>query len=241
MRSKHRLFATTLAAVLVLSIVGPGLAMADHDMDDTDAGPSIDVEQTDGVVVTVQDENGTVENASVGVTLDDENATYDGAGEYVTDENGTVELQSPEETVNVTITAESANATGTVHETLVADGAEDEDANDAFGTDVQAYVHSLLNGDGSDVPMGYDVARFVTENNPGNAPDHAGPKDGTARPDHAGPDGERGPPEHAGPDGDKGKDRHDDEQVDGSDDGDEDQETADEETDDGDTEDGSSD
>lgn len=231
MRSKHRLFALTLAAVLVLSVVGPGLAMAQED-DSTESNSELDVgvAQEDGVVVTVSDENGTVENATVEVTVADENLSYAGADNYTTDENGTVGLPAPEETLNVSIYAERGDSSGGV-EALLEAGEEEDTEGGAFGQEVQQWVHDLLNGDGSDVPMGHQVAEFVTENNPGKAPDHAGPKNDTGRPGHAGPDGERGPPEHAGPaeDGGGPNDEADDETEDEAD---EEAETGEDETED---------
>lgn len=235
MRSKHRLFAMTLAAALVLSVVAPGLAMAEeHDGDDVDDGVTELNVAVDDLTVAVTDGNDSaVANASVNVSVVDENKTYDGAGDHTTDENGTVELPAPEETVNVTVTAEKdgASTTATLEATEGEEEEDEDDSNDAFGQDVQAYLQDLLNGNGADVPMGHHVAEFVTENNPGNAPDHAGPKDDKDKPEHAGPDGERGPPDHAGPDEDRGG--PDDE----SDDGTEDVETEEDETDDDDSDD----
>ena len=70
-------------------------------------GLELDVENTDGEpVVTVTDNDTAVENASVNVTAADENATYVGAGDYETDENGTVTLDAPEEDVTIDVTAE---------------------------------------------------------------------------------------------------------------------------------------
>lgn len=233
MRPNKRLIALTLSAVLLLSVIGPGLAMADeHETDDSETELNVAVSD---LTVSVTDGNGSaVENATVNVTLDDENATYNGTGDYTTDENGTVELPAPEETVNVSVTAAKDNVTASTTATLEAaeeDDEEEDGSNDAFGQDVQAYVHALMNGEGSDVPMGHHVAEFVTENNPGNAPDHAGPKNDTGMPDHAGPDEDkRGPPDHAGPDKDKNEGKNKGGQDAGTDDVSDDGEN---ETDDG--------
>ena len=72
-------------------------------------------ETTATVVVSQYDEP--VENATVNVSVD-ENTTYDGTGEYTTDQNGTVMLPAPDESVNVTVTAEYANLSATATESL---------------------------------------------------------------------------------------------------------------------------
>lgn len=218
MNPNTRFVAVALSAILALSVIAPGLAVADTASDNGTL--NINVSQHDEVVATVTDDNGSVENATVNVTVDDENATYEGAGTYATDENGTVGLPTPEETVNVTIGAAYENRTAETSVTLAAaedgdDGATDE----PFGYRVTAFVHALLNGDadGDDNrSVGERVAGFVTSNNPGNAPDHAGPgnssepssdDDTDERPESSTPsaDDERsGPPTHAGPDGDAG-------------------------------------
>ncbi|MGM0397374.1 MAG: DNA primase [Halobacteriota archaeon] len=60
-----------------------------------------------------------VENATVNVTLDDENASYSGTdGEYETNDHGLVDIPSPEETVDVTVTATSENLTAQTQATL---------------------------------------------------------------------------------------------------------------------------
>ena len=217
-------------------------------------GLELDVENTDGEpVVTVTDNDTAVENASVVVALADdadENASYAGTGDYETDENGTVELPAAEENVTVEITAEYENET--VSTTVDLTTGEEADEEQPFGLQVREFIESLEDREGG---IGAAVSDFVTENNPGNAPDHAGgpggPDDaddedadaenesdapGNA-PDHAGPngdDGERGPPDHAGPDGD---DDADDEDAEEDDADDEDAEEDDAEEDDADDED----
>lgn len=193
--SQHkRIAAVALSVLLVLSVVGPAIATAQEEEGELE----VEVEQDDGVLVTVSDENGSVENASVNVAVDDENATYDGAGGHETDANGAVELPAPNETVSVTVTATHDNLTATASETLEADNDsnESDEAVDPFGQQVQEFVHSLLDGEGDEnLTIGYQVANFVLENNPGNAPDHAGP------PAHAGNTSntsDAGPPAHAG-------------------------------------------
>lgn len=207
--SQHkRIAAVALSVLLVLSVVGPAIAAAQEDGE-----LEVEVEQDDGVLVTVSDDNGTVENATLNVSVDDENATYDGAGEYETDENGTVELPAPNETVNVTMVAGHDNRTGSASVTLE-DSNESDEAEQPFGLQVQEFVHSLLNGEGDEnLTIGYQVANFVLENNPGNAPDHAGPPahagnatngSDAGPPENVTNGSDAGPPEDAGNGGDQG-------------------------------------
>lgn len=95
------------------------------------------------------------------------------------------------------------------------DGNETVDENETgsvpFGMQVSAFVHALIGNSGDDanatndsnVSIGQRVAAFVTANNPGNAPDHAGPKNDTdsdrGKPAHADSGNETGKPAHAGP------------------------------------------
>ncbi|WP_435069176.1 DNA primase [Haloplanus sp. C73] len=80
----------------------------------TDLEPALDVSiagADDGsVVVSVMRGDSAVENATVNVTA---NATYTDAGEYETDENGTVTLANPDQTVELTVTAMEGNDTAT--------------------------------------------------------------------------------------------------------------------------------
>ena len=179
------------------------------------AGLAVDVTNTDGApLVTVTDDDESVENASVNVTTaPDQNVSYGGDGDYVTDENGTVTLPAPDENVTIAVTATSENETvsTTADLTVSADTVEDDQP---FGQLVREFIDQLQDREGG---IGAAVSDFVTDNNPGNAPDHAGspggPSDGNATdagnasdapgnaPDHAGSgaDGEQGPPDHAGP------------------------------------------
>jgi hypothetical protein len=211
------LFALIGTALLVVSVFAPAVSAgaatataagnADLGVDVTQAG--------DDVEVSVTKNDTGVEGADVTVEPVGGNATYEGAGEYVTDEEGVVELGAPEENVTVAVTAayrnETANTTVELrNESYVEDGNE----TDAFGQEVSAYVEQLLSGDHAGVgPM---VSEFVTENNPGadNRPDHAGPpedrgpdrddadEDGEDADDNETDDEERGPPEDRGPDRD---------------------------------------
>ncbi len=72
----------------------------------------IGVDQSgDDVVVTVTQYGDAVEGANVTAAAADENETYDGAGEYVTDANGTVSLVAPSQSLNVTLNASYDNLT----------------------------------------------------------------------------------------------------------------------------------
>jgi len=182
---------------LVLFALGPGAATAAAAAGNTAGTDSLDVSVSQagnaGPTVTVTDNDTAVENASVTVDALD-NGTYEAAGEtYTTDANGTVTLPEPEENVSVEVTATTGNATGSTTADLTVAG-ENETA--SFGDRVSAFVQSLLSGNATGI--GQQVAEFVTENNPGNAPEWAGPpEDGERGPPE---DGERGPPADAGQD-----------------------------------------
>ena len=167
--------------------------------EDEDLELSIDVEQDGDALVTVTDDvTGDPVEADVNVSTVEENASYDGVDKYEDVENGTVELPEPEETVEVSITASYENESVTDEVTLKSTEDQIVEENDTFGSMVSSFVGTLEPSDG-DGDIGPQVASFVLEHNPGNAPDHAGP------PEHAGPDGnetEQGPPENPGPNGD---------------------------------------
>lgn len=153
--------------------------------------PTLDVEADqapDGradVAVTYSITGDPATGATVNVSTADENDTYEGEGVHTTDENGSVTLPAPEETVAIKLDAVAGPTEGSAsvllqNQTAVAENYE------TFGAQVSAFVHSVLGG--SDDGIGRIVADFVTSNNPGNAPDHAGPPD----------DGDRGPPDAVG-------------------------------------------
>ncbi|WP_049929057.1 collagen-like protein [Halopiger goleimassiliensis] len=183
---------------------------------------SIGVSQNEDVVVSVTDGNeSAVANATLDVSDADENATYAETGQYTTDASGTVPLAAPNETVDVTFTASTDDASAETTVTL--EGSADEP--ESFGQLVSSFVQNLE----TDGPAGLSVSEFVLEHNPGNAPDHAGPpgEDGKqGPPDHAGPshddDDQRGPPAHAGPSDDE-DDEDEDEEDDDDDDDDDDE------------------
>lgn len=72
---------------------------------------------TGNATVTVTDNGSVVSNATVEVTAP--NVDYAGEGNYTTDENGTVTLPNPNETVSVDLTATADNQTGTATVELV--------------------------------------------------------------------------------------------------------------------------
>lgn len=172
---------------------------------EADDGPeevSIDVTQNGDVLVEVTDGNESLEGATVDVALaddeDTENVSYAGTGSYTTDENGTVSLAGPDETVSVTFTATAGDESASTTVTLQGVDEEEEEPEN-FGQMLEDFKENELT---DDEPQGLQIASFVVENNPGNAPDHAGP------PSHAGPPGgdnesTQGPPGHAGPPGDE--------------------------------------
>ena len=190
---RHTLTAVALAAAMIFAVLAPLGAAAGAATAATNDDLSIDVDQTDGVVVTVTHNETAVENTTLEVSLEDEDDSYEGVGNHTTDENGTVELPTPNESVDVTLAASVGGMSDEVTVTLEA--ADDEDENEqpgSFGALVSQFVDD--NKDDTDGPFGIAVANFVIQNNPGDAPEHAGP------PSHAGPpaDDERGPPAHAG-------------------------------------------
>ncbi|WP_411963654.1 hypothetical protein [Haloferax sp. YSMS24] len=163
-----------LTAETTVSVDGNDLALSVEQVDNT------------SVVITVTDDGELLEEANVTVSGD-----YTDAGDYVTDENGTVNLSAPlQNNTTLEITAEHMGET--VSKTVTLDGDVEED--DPFGALVSSFVERLKQQAG-DGPMGQAVSDFVTENNPGKAdekrPDHAGKKD-------KGKDKQQGPPAHAG-------------------------------------------
>jgi uncharacterized GH25 family protein len=133
------------------------------------------------------------ENATVEVDLSGtENTTYAGTGTHETDMNGTVGLPAPEETVTVTVTASYQGAEEAIVATVEGIDAIDESL--PFGQQLQQFKATL----DDDNRTGREIASWVTENNPGNAPDHAGPKGPSEGENATDGSDERGPPAHAG-------------------------------------------
>lgn len=193
------------AALLLVASVAPAVA--------TDGSLSVSVSQEeDDVTATVTHNGSAVENGTVDVTATGENATYAGEGTHTTDENGTVTLPSPDENVTIDVTAEHGNETAATTAELTIAGENETTANESFGARVSAFVHSLLDGTDDQRRIGRVIAGWVVENNPGNAPDHAGPPGddtgqaegnvtATGAPENPGKDNGHGPPEHAGSNG----------------------------------------
>jgi hypothetical protein len=221
MSSRKRIAALALSVLLVLSVVGPALAVAQDEQTATDSSDDgdlrFDVEQgsDDTLVITVYDDNGTVEGATVTVDTvddgddesenetesaegtseetddepsDDDESTYAGTGSYTTDGNGTVTIPAPDASVELVITVTDGDRT-TTSEVRTNPG-----VGVPFGQLVQSFVQDLLDSDGNE-SIGQQVSAFVREHNPGNAPEHAGP------PEDRGPENrtDRGPPEDRGP------------------------------------------
>ena len=193
-------------------------------------GLELDIADTDGEpIVTVTDDDEAVANASIVVALADdadENASYAGTGEHETDENGTVELPAPEEDITVEVTAAYEDESVSTTVGLTVEEEEDEEIeSQPFGQLVREFIENIGDRDGG---IGGAVSDFVTENNPGNAPDHAG---GPGGPDEADGDDDAGneseapgnAPDHAGPGGDDAEDDTDDEDESEEDDADEDE------------------
>ena len=235
MSSNRKLIAVMLSTVMLLSVVGPGLAAAEE----VEPTLNIEVTQDENVEITVSDDGEGVEGASVDVAVLDEDADYEGVEDLTTNENGTVVIDAPEETVNVSISASHGDKTGETE--VMLEGVNDDDESDSdgpFGQKVMEYVHGLLSGANDydeNKTFGQQVADWVVSNNPGNAPDHAGPSGDQGPPDHAGPsdDDRQGPPTHAGPsdadasDDDTDEDDENDEEDGENDDGDDDDEEED--------------
>ena len=231
---RTKLFALYAAVGLALLAVGPGLAAAADSAGNTDVGNTlaVGVSQADDGSATVsvtQNETG-VGNASVVVETAD-TASYVGTGNYTTDDDGTVGLPAPEQNVTVDVTATADNHTATTTADLTV-ASENRTEFDTFGLEVSAYVNDLLGDENRTGGIGPAVASFVTANNPGNAPDHAGPPahvtgenesdDNETHPsERQGPpadifddeenddsetDDRRGPPEDAGPPEDRADD-----------------------------------
>ncbi|ELZ37617.1 hypothetical protein [Halorubrum tebenquichense] len=228
------------------------------EFDDRNVSATVDIEAPDGLeldvadtggepVVTVSDGDGPVENATVVVDLADdagENASYAGTGEYETDSNGTVALPAAEGNVTVDVTASDDERTvSTTVELTTGEG--DALEGTPFGQLMRDFIENISDRDGG---IGGAVSDFATENNPGNAPDHAGngsDDDGNASdapgnaPEGVGngsDDGERGPPDHAGPNGDDAEDDEaeadDTEEADGAEDDAEEDDAEDDDDDD---------
>lgn len=213
--SRNKTRAVLLAAVMVLSVAAPALvgtagAAAANATLDVSVTQHDDGSATVSVTETENNNTSAVAGANVNVSVTDDNKTYAGSGDYVTDANGTVELPAPNQSVEVSVTASDDGRTASTTARLTP-GEDDDGGNaSAFGQRVSSFVHDLQSSNNTtDVPMGVLVANFVLQANPGNPPDHAGPPEWltndsvnktTGPPEHAGPPGNEtaGPPDDAG-------------------------------------------
>lgn len=186
----RKLFALAGAMVVVLSVLGPGVAAAASSGNQDAGNLSVDVTQDDDDVTVKVTYNG---SAASGANVTVSDGSYAGTGEHVADDDGEVDLPAPENNTTITVTASYEGETASTTADLTAGDDGDGNASDAFGQQVSAFVHELLeNGTDDNESVGQAVSEFVTENNPGQGPpDHAGPPD----------DGEQGPPEEKGNNG----------------------------------------
>ncbi|MFB6135091.1 MAG: DNA primase [Halanaeroarchaeum sp.] len=156
--------------------------------------------------ITVTDGGERVDGATVTVSVVG-NGTYAYADTYEA-ENGTLTLPAPTENVTVDVLSTFANESDTATVDLLAP--TDENPNNDFAESLVRFIH-FLQVEGTDGPLGQEIAEFVHEHNPApdNArgpPEHAGPpQDGEDSDEREGnvtaaedeDDGVRGPPEHA--------------------------------------------
>lgn len=209
MSSATRLGAMVMAAVMVLSVATPAVATEPADISVSVGNTSFTVEVT---------HNGTpVNDTAVDVTPTDSNATY-GGDSGLTDANGTVTFDLPENETEVNISTTFNGTETTITEVLPAAGETEPtwDGHGPFGQWVISWLKNLLPPDSGDV-LGQIVSDLVTKNNPGS--DHRSAKanpGGNGPPDHAKNDksddagtqdeagNEGGPPDHAK--NDKGND-----------------------------------
>lgn len=209
---------TLTKGILLFAVVTVGVAaVGAADVAAAEDDLTINVTETDvEPVVTVTSNATAVENASVNATtVEGQNVTYVGEGDYETDANGTVTLEPAEEDVTINVTATVGNETAATTADLVAPS-ENEPAN--FGQLIREFIMDIDDRSGG---IGDVVSEFATSNNPGNAPDHAGaPGNASDAPGNAGgnaSDDRQGPPEHAGNGSEAGPPDHDG--GNGSDDG----------------------
>ena len=143
-----------------------------------EAGLDLDIEQDEDytVLITVTDNETAVADANVTVEPVPPGQTYNESGTHVTDANGTVMLDPPENNLLTEISVTHANET--VTEQVMLEAASEEEPGEAgdppenFGQLMKAFVHELGQ---TENPRGMYIAPFAIEHNPGNAPAHAGP------------------------------------------------------------------
>lgn len=189
MGHKTRLLATLLAAAVILSVATP-VALAT-------IPATIDVEQAASTyAVTVTHNETPVNDSTVTVTPTDPNASYAGV-EGVTDDDGTVTFDQPQNETEVNVTA-TWNGT-TVQSSVTLDGMGDDEGQtaNAFGQEVVDHLNEIMQGLGidSNEPIGQQLSAWIVENNPGA--DH---RSDNANPGGNGPSGQTGQSDHAGTD-----------------------------------------
>ena len=208
-----QILVVSVAVVMAFSVIGPAAAADRLDVSVSQDG--------DDVMVSVT-ENGTQNSTAVEgatVTVDGPNTTY---GDYVTGDEGTVELPAPEDNVTAHIVASVGNRTGSITAHLTADSTGNKttvpaypvefNANETlddgtvnysnvsvedsvpFGLYVRSLVHTAVDTNPTNT-VGQIVAPFATTFNPGHGtPEHAGPPANVTRgpPENV----TRGPPEN---------------------------------------------
>lgn len=260
MKSTLKLGAMALAAMLVLSVVAPAVLAASA-AGNTAGNASVTTGEAENVTNSSAEIHGEVEglhddeSATVSFTywVEGDSANATNTASATTDEDAEFKetvtgLQNNTTYVYVAkaeVTNSTSGETYTVsgEESTFTTGAEEDEgdgnASDAFGQDVSAFVHGLLENESVDnQSIGQMVSEYVTENNPGadKRPDHAGPPEDRGKsadkrqgpPEDKGQDGDRGPPADRGPGGDDA----DTDDADTDADTDEDDEDDEEETED---------
>lgn len=244
METNTRLAALAGAVLLVMAAIAP-FAVAATTAENAAGNVAVETHEASDVTNTSATLNGELtelpedENATVYFTYweegDSENAVETESG--TNDEPATFhyELDGLEENTTYVYVAhaEAGDSAASGEQVTFTTGAEDEkdeNATDAFGLEVSAFVHSLLEDRGDeDRGIGQMVSAFVTANNPGadHRPDHAGPPED--RGEGAADDKRQGPPEDKGPNAQNGDEDADDPEED-DDDEDDDADAEDTET-----------
>ena len=198
--STRKLFAVALAAVMLLSVFAlPGVAAASATGGTSTASDKLDwdvdfhpenPEEGDNVTINVSVDNPTDESVNISYEFH-----FNGESELNDDFNLTGESDSDNFTVEE-VEAGDYDWKLTVDDDKKDNGTltvEESDTHNNFGALVNEYIEE--NKSDTDGPFGLSVAGFVVENNPGNAPNHAGPP---------GEDNDKqGPPSDKGPSDDK--------------------------------------
>lgn len=157
MRFENRSLPIMIALLVIASVTAPAVVAADHGALDVTA-----TQNEDGsVLVTVLHNDTSVAGANVTVEAA-ANETYDGAGDYNTDENGTVTLVAPSEDVNVTISAENDSDAGSTDAFLIAPD-EENDISISVSQDADYSVTIAVTDNGSAANGSVTVEAFENE------------------------------------------------------------------------------